>query len=435
MKKHFLLSSFLIALILVPALSIAQTTIDVSVQGISDGNKDSKQQDRDEAILDAKLKAIERAGVSVEAVTTMENFKLKKDWVESKANAVILPGFQIIDVGYGADGLYHVVLTGKVSKGGGDIGDSEGDKKFRMAKLLQDKDKNRAMSLLKEVVDNHGDCSAADDALYHLITNVQRRDSADEYLLQLKAYHPDSPYIAEAESYLSNWNKNILQRLDFKFVTIPSGSFQMGSTVGNSDEKPVHRVNIESFQMMTKEVTQAQWEAVMVINRSDFNGENLPVEQVSWNDCQKFISKLNALDQGKGYRLPTEAEWEYACRAGTTSQYHSGNNESDLGRAAWYGGNSGSKTHPVGQKWPNAWGLYDMHGNVWEWCEDSYHNSYSGAPNDGSARVSPSGSSRVLRGGDWSNYARGCRSANRRRNTPDYRGNYLGFRLVRSVGQ
>ena len=428
MRKLFVI---LIVLFL-PIISLSQT-IDVTVQGISDGYKNSKQRDRDEAIMDAKLKAIERAGVSIEAVTTMENFQLKNEWVESKASAVILPGFQLIDMGYGVDGLYHVVLSGKVSNGGSALGDTEGDKKFRMAKLLLDKDKSRALSMMKEVVNDYGDCSAADDALYYLITNVQSRETADEYLLQLKAYHPGSQFISRADNYLNNWNKSILKRLDWKFVTIPSGSFQMGSNEGDSDEKPVHNVYIKSFKMMTTEVTQAQWTAVMGNNPSNWRGDDLPVEQVSWNDIQEFLKKLNQLDPGKGYRLPTESEWEYACRAGTTSKYYSGNSDSDLGRVGWYRGNSGIKAHPVGQKEANTWGLYDMHGNVLEWCADWYHDSYNGAPTDGSAWLSPSGSRRVLRGGRWGSVPFGCRSARRSGDPPDYRGDARGFRLVRDV--
>ena len=434
-------------ILLFPIISLTQETIDVTVQGISDGYKNSKQQDRDEAILDAKLKAIERAGVSIEAVTVMDNFKLKKDWVESKAQAVILPGFQIIDMGYGVDGLYHVVLSGKVSRGTESaLGDSEGDKKFRMAKLYLQDDKAKALTMMKEVVDNYGDCSAADDALYYLIVeSTYNIDSAKERLIKLKAYYPDSPYIATAESYIARKEeqkrqeeirraeerKRIINKI--KFVQIHAGSFMMGSNSGYSDEKPVHRVTLKPFMMQTTEVTQSQWKAVMENNPSHFKGDNLPVECVSWNDCQEFIKKLNEMDPGKGYRLPSEAEWEYACRAGTTTKYYSGNSEYDLGRAGWYKGNSGSTTHAVGQKTANNWGLYDMHGNVWEWCEDWYHSSYGGSPTDGSAWLSPSSSYRVLRGGSWYDGPNYCRSADRDWDVPDDRVSRYGFRLARSL--
>ena len=418
----------IVTISLLSVISFSQETIDVSVQGISDGVKNSKQQDRDEAILDAKLKAIERAGVSIEATTTMENFKLKKDWVESKAKAVILPGFQIIDIGYGADGLYHVVLTGKVSARE-DIGDTEGDKKFRMAKLLLEENRNKALKMMQEVVDNYGDCSAADDALYYLIIeSPYNYSSAKERLLKLKVYYPDSPYISQVESYIERESKRPIE--SFKFVLIPGGSFMMGSNNSYSDEKPIHKVNIQPFYMMSTEVTQAMWKVVIDDNPSRFKGDNLPIENVSWNDCQEFIKKLNQFDPGKGYRLPTEAEWEYACCGGTTTRYYSGDSESDLKSVGWWKGNSDGKTHPVGQKEPNAWGLYDMHGNVWEWCEDWYQYSYNGASSDGSAWLFPSGSARVLRGGGWDSNPDNCRSVLRYRYAPSGRNNNIGFRLV-----
>lgn len=204
-----------------------------------------------------------------------------------------------------------------------------------------------------------------------------------------------------------------------EFVWIAPGNFMMGSKNGDGDEKPVHRMTIGSgFYMGKHEVTQAQWQAVMGNNPAYFKGDNLPVEQVSWDDAQKFINKLNDLNDGYKYRLPTEAEWEYACRAGTTGDY-SGN----LVDMAWYADNSGRRTHPVGSKQPNAFGLYDMHGNVWEWCRDSYHSTYNGAPTN----------SRVVRGGSWNTFATGLRSANRYGSTPDGRYINYGFRVVAVV--
>lgn len=199
----------------------------------------------------------------------------------------------------------------------------------------------------------------------------------------------------------------------------------MGST-NNQYEQPVHRVSIaRPFYMGRHEVTQAQWQSVMGNNPSNFRGENLPVEQVSWNDAQEFIRRLNALNDGYTYRLPSEAEWEYACRAGTTGDY-AGN----LDAMAWYGNNSEGRTYPVGTKQRNAFGLYDMHGNVLEWCEDWYHESYAGAPTDSSAWVSGGGQRRMLRGGSWNYYADGLRSANRSWYVPGVRNLYLGFRVV-----
>jgi formylglycine-generating enzyme required for sulfatase activity len=161
---------------------------------------------------------------------------------------------------------------------------------------------------------------------------------------------------------------------------------------------------------------------------SRFKGDDLPVENVSWNDAKEFCRKLSQMT-GKEYRLPTEAEWEYACRAKTTGAY-----AGDLDAMAWYSKNSDSRTHPVGQKQPNAFGLYDMHGNVWEWCEDVWHDNYNGAPDDGRAWVdiSARGSYRVVRGGGWNGNAVLCRSAFRVWVTPGGRHVSLGFRLLRT---
>jgi formylglycine-generating enzyme required for sulfatase activity len=162
-----------------------------------------------------------------------------------------------------------------------------------------------------------------------------------------------------------------------EFVLIQAWTFQMGSNNGEPNEKPVHMVRISRpFYLGKYEVTQAQWEAVMGNNPSQFKGDpNSPVENVSWDDVQEFIKRLkrlNTRESGVKYRLPREAEWEYAAQAGTTTAYSFGNDPSQLGEYAWYGENANGETHPVGQKKPNPWGLYDMHGNVWEWVQDWY---------------------------------------------------------------
>lgn len=222
-----------------------------------------------------------------------------------------------------------------------------------------------------------------------------------------------------------------------KMVWIPPGVFSMGSMSGQPNERPVHPVRIsKGFWMGRFEVTQAQWEAVMGENPSYFRGcQNCPVESVSWNGCQEFIYKLNQkhpLPGGWSWRLPTEAEWEYACRAGTTGDY---NADRDLGDLAWYEANSNRSTQPVGRKQPNQWGLYDMHGNVWEWCLDWYGERYSDRSRSG-PEVDPRGPSaspwnqRILRGGAWDQNAFECRSADRRHNNPAIKLNDDGLRVV-----
>lgn len=220
--------------------------------------------------------------------------------------------------------------------------------------------------------------------------------------------------------------------IGMEFEQIPAGEFDMGSpsneTGRNKDEGPVHHVKISNaFYLGKYEVTQKQWRDVMGTSPSNFKGDNLPVEQVSWDHVQDFIKKLNEKEGGGKYRLPTEAEWEYAARAGTTMRFSFGDNDSMLGDYAWYDANSGNKTHDVGQKKPNPWGLYDMYGNAWEWVHDSYQYSYSGVPNDGSA-WNKNFTYAVSRGGAWSDGARYCRSA--ARNYFDF-GSSTGFRLLR----
>jgi formylglycine-generating enzyme required for sulfatase activity/energy-coupling factor transporter ATP-binding protein EcfA2 len=253
-------------------------------------------------------------------------------------------------------------------------------------------------------------------------------------------------------------------------IAIPSGKFKMESPAGQgySTEKPEHDVSVAAFHLGKYPVTQEQWRAVALSPKveRDLNptpayarGDRLPVEQVSWHEAREFCARLSQL-KGETYRLPSEAEWEYACRAGQPTAYCFGDDASQLDEYGWYGNNSGNRpldaarlwqetnqdanqynsrlnangnrTHPVGEKKPNAWGLYDMHGNVWEWCEDEWHDTYEGAPDDGSAWTSGSDSEpRLLRGGSWLSLADVCRSAYRIRFDADYRDSLIGFRVVR----
>lgn len=217
-------------------------------------------------------------------------------------------------------------------------------------------------------------------------------------------------------------------------VKVEAGIFMMGATSEMQypvdDEKPVHQVTLTKDYYMGKyEVTQALWKAVMGRKPSFFEGDNLPVEWVSWNDCQKFISKLNKMT-GRRFRLPTEAEWEYAARGGKKSRGYQYSGSSNISDVAWYDGNSGSKIHPIGMKQANELGVYDMSGNVNEWCQDWYGSYVS------SSQTNPlganSGSFRVCRGGSWYFGTVNCRSSFRSRGNPDTRSRYLGFRLVLS---
>ncbi len=223
---------------------------------------------------------------------------------------------------------------------------------------------------------------------------------------------------------------------EIRMIWIPGGPFQMGSPASEAgrddDEGPVHSVALDGFWMAQTETTQGQYRAITGASPSSFSGSaDLPVEQVSWEDAVAFCDKLSRL-AGRTYTLPTEAQWEYACRAGSQAAYCFSNSESQLGDYAWYGSNSGSKTHPVRQKLPNDFGLYDMHGNVWEWCADWYADDYYAASPSRNPAGASSGSYRVDRGGSWYGTPWNCRSANRDGYTPVIRLNFLGFRVVSS---
>ena len=220
-----------------------------------------------------------------------------------------------------------------------------------------------------------------------------------------------------------------------QFAYIPGGTFLMGAPEDEEgsygDERPQHEVTLKPFHIMTTPVTQTMWESVMGDNPSSFKGGDRPVESVSRDDIQKFLKKLNSAYPGRDYRLPSEAEWEYSCRAGTTTRFYTDDSDSDLKGVAWYADNSGNETHPVGEKKPNTWGLFDMHGNVNEWCADVWHEDYNGAPSDGSVWTKGGDQGRrVLRGGSWVNYPEDCRSAYRYRYFALSSHFYNGFRLV-----
>jgi formylglycine-generating enzyme required for sulfatase activity len=221
------------------------------------------------------------------------------------------------------------------------------------------------------------------------------------------------------------------KKYDFEpeMVFVKGGIFKMGSN-NNELEKPIHEVSLNDFHIGKFPVIQAQWQAVMGNNPSRFKGDDLPVDQVSWDDIQVFIEKINA-KTNKKYCLPTEAEWEFAARGGTQSQgfTYSGNNE--LKEVGWFSENAGSKTYPVGQLKSNELGIYDMSGNVWEWCNDWYGSYNNGSHTD--PKGAASGTNRVFRGGSWDCTPENCRSAYRYYSMPANRGNGgLGFRLALS---
>jgi len=237
---------------------------------------------------------------------------------------------------------------------------------------------------------------------------------------------------AQAEEVFTN-------SIGIDFLPIGSGEFIMGEATRNecdtcnaaADETPRHRVTVsKSFLISKYEITQAQWLAIMESNPSRFKGADRPVESISWQNVRLFIYALNTSEISDKYRLTTEAEWEYVARAGTDEAYSFGDTPDMLGQHAWYVNNSGAKTHPVGLRQPNPWGVYDMHGNVFEWCQDWYGTGYYSQSPSADPAGPASGRAKVRRGGSWGSSARICRSSDRDSFSPDYPSSNTGFRLV-----
>jgi formylglycine-generating enzyme required for sulfatase activity len=236
----------------------------------------------------------------------------------------------------------------------------------------------------------------------------------------------------------------VLRRFAEEFVTLTPGkdSFPATFTMGGDrpSEKPAHEVKFAGpFAIGKYEVTQELYETVMVKNPSRWKGRRNSVEMVGWDDAGEFcrkvteeLRKLQLLPETDVIRLPSEAEWEYACRAGTATKYSFGDQESDLKDYAWFKGNSKGEDPPVGKKKPNAWGLYDMHGYVWEWTADAWHDDYKGAPTDGSPWDEKAAKERVVRGGSWADGADACRSGHREHREASHRSDAVGFRCVRA---
>jgi formylglycine-generating enzyme required for sulfatase activity len=245
-----------------------------------------------------------------------------------------------------------------------------------------------------------------------------------ERVAAAKAHEDFRARIAVAKAWVA-------ETIGLELLHIRGGIFQMGSEHGHSDERPLTQVTLRDFALGKTEVTQRQWQAVMRGNPSRFRGADQPVENVSWDNAMAFCRKLTEqaraagkLPEGFAFTLPTEAQWEYACRAGTTGDY-----AGELEAMAWFDSNSGLKTHPVGAKQANAWGLHDMHGNVLEWCHDWFQDHLPGGQVAEPAGPS-SGSFRVYRGGGWSGDAGNCRSSHRFKIAPDDLYDGLGFRLA-----
>jgi len=245
------------------------------------------------------------------------------------------------------------------------------------------------------------------------------------------------PQLVSESKVNNNTQSSLSNTIGMDMVLVPAGRFLMGSelqrgVVSQASEMPARQVKVRSFYLSNYEVTQAQWTTVMGYNPSLYKHPSKPVDQVSWLEVQEFIKKLNTLEGVSDYRLPSEAEWEYAARAGSSSLYSFGDDAADLTNYAWYGHVENVGTRPIGQRRPNAWGLYDMHGNVWEWVSDCWHDDYINAPTTGESWKGDDCSSRVLRGGGWNSEAPYLRSSARGSYQVDLNDVSNGFRLAKS---
>ena len=273
---------------------------------------------------------------------------------------------------------------------------------------------------------------------------AQERSQAAKQIQDLEQSHKQQlkklEEVKGEKGQAQHFTEKLGNDINLEMIAIPGGKFMMGSPEGEGEgnERPQHEVTVQAFYMGKYPITQAQYQKVMGKNTSYFKGDYRPVESVSWDEAVEFCQRLSH-QTGKEYRLPNEAEWEYACRAGTTTAYYCG--DTITGELANY---AGSETTAVGKYSPNAFGLYDMHGNVWEWCQDDWHESYNNAPTDGRAwllgggskkyikyiRLSEASSNKAIRGGSWFNDPDICRSAYHNYNTRDFRNYYIGFRVV-----
>ena len=278
----------------------------------------------------------------------------------------------------------------------------------------------------------------ADDAAYAAAAAQDTPEGYEEYVQR----YPTGRHVAAARTAQRRLGaeaarQRLLGQVNAQMVRIEGGPFTMGCQGGffsecDADEKPAHRVTVRSFEMSKYEVTQEVWAAVMDKNPSDFqNCLQCPVESISWNDVQEFLRKLNV--GGGRYRLPSEAEWEYAARGGSQNRGHQYAGSDSPHTVAWSRENSGERTHPVGHKQANELGLYDLSGNVYEWVQDCWNETYQGAPSDGRAWERGDCRRRVLRSGSWAGVPRYLRSADRGWSSVDYRRNSIGFRLARSL--
>ena len=382
-------------------------TIDIAVEGVSDSVRSTFFKDSLEAVLDARLKAIHAAGVSIESVRMMSNDSKKQQWVDENWEAIMLPDSKIAHFGYGEDSLYYAAFFGRAYKGENILINAQGNKKYNLALASLNNNKVGALGKLQIIVDEFGLCASADDALLHLI-KLGDFNLREQRITKLVTDYPDSPLKDSAIAFAEKYDFQPEEFDGIEFILIPDGILQ----------KEDGYVRIPSFYIQTTEMTQKQYQRISGKNPAIIKNEEHPVTRVAVKDIMKLVKKLNKSAGEELYRLPTPNEWEYAARGGTTTAYFFGDDEFDLKKYAWYKDNSERQAHPAGVKEPNICGLYDMLGGVWEWTIESYDKKTEFG---------------YLSGGSWNTTPDETTCATRREKKVTKKYVDTGFRLVRIV--
>ncbi len=345
----------LLSIFILTFAASAQGLIDVAVIGSAETTGDTTAA-QEAAALEAMLMAMGEAGLAVGAADELEDLSKRKKWIEGWAERVIAPGYHTLKMGWGADGKYYAALFGKVNPKIFSQENIQGNNKFGTALRLIINDKARALDLMLEVVNQYQECESADDALYNLIVKGEFAGKAERLSL-IKDKFPQSPLLPKAEKHFEEYGK-IYTFDGLEFTKIPPGSLAVEA----------RKKHIGSFYIQTTELTQSQWKAVMEDNPSVDKGEDKPVVNVSLRDALNFVEKLNQRAGNEVYRIPDIYQWEYACRSGSNGKYCYGSDPETLRDYAWFTANTEGAVQPVAMKKPNYWGLYDVHGNAWEWC-------------------------------------------------------------------
>jgi formylglycine-generating enzyme len=405
MKKALFLVLFVSAFLIFPSLSLAKELPKIAVWDLVAGNITPAYAQDLTSILVSEITKLRKY-----EVYSQENVRTLAGWTAERmilgcTDSKCLTALGQMDIAK--------LISGRIGK----IGN-----RYSISLNLFDTQNARAENAVSEF-------GRSEDELIDLVQVAVRKLLGIEVASSKEEKVPEKPTGTASPEYEKSFKDPVT---GIEFVFVKGGCYEMGDIFGDGplEEKPVHEVCVDDFYLGKYEVTQGQWEKVMESNPSKFKGRDYPVDQASWNDAQQFIERLNNQSTRK-FRFPTEAEWEYAARSRGKRERYSGTNlVSELGQYAWYKDNQGTQTHPVGQKRPNELGLYDMTGNVWEWCADWYDKDYyKSSPKDNPKRAD-SGSKKVLRGGGWSTYLTFVGTTSRNSDAPHERFLWTGLRLA-----